>query len=119
MPAGLFRRKIRSVWGRDGTFKEQSKLMRNSKSDPSGASASRRWNASFEIMTLERKRTVISDARECFIEILHHESDPGTWIVRRWKKFLWFKTHISSYGFTNGEQALAYASEMKHQYLHR
>lgn len=61
-------------------------------------------------------RTIISNIRKCFIEILHNGSDPSVWIVRRWKKILWFKKRISSDWFINKQQAFAFASEMKRQY---
>jgi hypothetical protein len=59
-----------------------------------------------------RSRTVISKSWDCFIEVLHRDSDPSTWIVRRWKKILWFKKRISSDWFINRQQAYAYAEEM-------
>ena len=61
-------------------------------------------------------RTIISNIRKCFIEVLHHDADPSTWIVRRWKKLLWFKKRISSDWFINRQQAFAYAYEMKQDY---
>jgi hypothetical protein len=57
--------------------------------------------------------TIISTARSCFIELTHRDSDPGLWIVRRWKKFGWFKRRLSSDWFTDQQQALAFATEMK------
>ena len=60
-------------------------------------------------------RTIISNLRDCFIEVLHHESDPSVWIVRRWKKILWFKKRISSDWFISRQQAFAYANEIKQQ----
>jgi hypothetical protein len=63
-----------------------------------------------------KNRTVISNDRDCFIELLHRDSDPGVWKVRRWKKFLFFKKRISSVWFIDGEQALAYARRMKREY---
>ena len=63
-----------------------------------------------------QNRTIISNIRNCFIEVLHHNADPSTWIVRRWKKFLWFKKRISSDWFINRQQAFAYAHEMKGTY---
>lgn len=56
-----------------------------------------------------KHRTVLSNAGHWFVELLHHDSDPGLWIIRRWKKFLWFKTHRSSVWFNDREQALAFA----------
>lgn len=58
---------------------------------------------------------VLSDSRECFIELTHNESDPGSWIVRRWKKSLWFKKMISSDWFNDHQQALAFVDEMKRE----
>jgi hypothetical protein len=57
--------------------------------------------------------TVILDTRECFIDLTHRDADPGSWIVGRWKKFLWFKKKISSDWFNDKHQAVAFASEMK------
>ena len=61
-------------------------------------------------------RTIISNIRNCFIEVLHHDADPCSWIVRRWKKILWFKKRISSDWFISRPQAFAYAHEMKQEY---
>jgi hypothetical protein len=63
-----------------------------------------------------QNRTVISKIRGCFIEVLHHDADPSVWIVRRWKKSLWFKKRISSDWFINRQQAFAYADEMRQNY---
>jgi len=63
-----------------------------------------------------QNRIIISNIRNCFIEVLHHDADPSTWIVRRWKKILWFKKFISSDWFINRQQAFAYAHEMKGNY---
>jgi hypothetical protein len=68
--------------------------------------ASNRWQS----------RTITSNIRKCFIEVLHHDADPSTWIVRRWKKILWFKKRISSDWFVNRQQAFAYAYDMKQEY---
>jgi hypothetical protein len=57
--------------------------------------------------------TIISSVRDCFIELTHDDSDPGLWIVRRWRKFLWFKKAISSDWFNDGRQALVFANEIK------
>jgi hypothetical protein len=32
-----------------------------------------------------KNRAIISNVRKCFIEVLHRNADPSTWIVRRWK----------------------------------
>jgi hypothetical protein len=65
------------------------------------------------------KNLVVSSDRDCFVELIHRESDPATWIVKRWKKFLWFKKKISSDWFSDEQQAMAFANEMKlsHQRL--
>ncbi len=61
--------------------------------------------------------TVISNDRDCFIELIHRKSDSGTWIVRRWKKSLLLKKRVSSDWFIDGEQALAFAQRMKQEHL--
>lgn len=61
--------------------------------------------------------TVISNARDCRIEIIHRGSDPGVWIVRRWKKFLWLKKRISSDWFIDGKQARAFANDLKRKHV--
>ncbi len=58
-------------------------------------------------------RIVISNARDCFVEIIHRDSEPAAWVVRRWKKFLWFKKRVSSDWFNDEHQALAFANEIK------
>jgi hypothetical protein len=60
-----------------------------------------------------KESVVISRAAECFIELVHRESNPTVWIVRRWKKNLWIKKLISSDWFTDGEQAQSFADRMK------
>jgi hypothetical protein len=61
--------------------------------------------------------TVISNARDCVIELTHRDSDPGVWIVRTWSKFMWFKKRISSAWFNEEQQALAFANELKQKYI--
>jgi hypothetical protein len=51
-------------------------------------------------------------ARGFIIGLIHHESDPGNWVVRRWKRFLWFKIRLSSEWFNDRKQALAFAAEL-------
>jgi hypothetical protein len=63
-----------------------------------------------------KKITVLSNSGNCFIELRHRDSDPGTWIVRRWKKFLWFKRRMSSDWFNDRHQALAFAEAMRQMY---
>jgi hypothetical protein len=63
--------------------------------------------------------TVISNDRDCAIEVIHRDSDPGVWIVRRWKKFMWFKKASRQWRdvwFTDGQQALVFANEMKRRH---
>jgi hypothetical protein len=59
------------------------------------------------------KTTVVSTARGCFVEIVHHDSDPNSWIVNRWRGIKWFRTLVSSNWFINGQQAYAFANELK------
>src|SRR5258708_3060120 len=57
--------------------------------------------------------TIIVDSQSCLIEVAHRDADPGTWIVRRGKKFLWFKKWTSSDWFSTRQQALTFADELK------
>ena len=63
-----------------------------------------------------RESIVISRASDCFIELIHRESNPTVWIVRRWKKNLWIKKLISSDWFTDGQEAQSFADRMKRDY---
>jgi len=60
-----------------------------------------------------RDRTVISNDRGLLIEIIHRNSDPSVWIVRRWKRTLLSKRRLSSDWFIDRRQAFAFAFEMK------
>jgi hypothetical protein len=53
--------------------------------------------------------------RNDLIEVTHRPSDPGSWIVRRWRRFLWFRKRISSHWFLDQEQATAFARKMKRE----
>jgi hypothetical protein len=59
------------------------------------------------------KKLVIWNAHNCSIELIHRDNDPSTWIVKRWKKFFWFKKRVSSDWFNDEQQALAFANEIK------
>ena len=59
--------------------------------------------------------TVLSDARDCLIKLIHDDSDPGSWIVRRWRKYFWFNKRLSSDWFNDREQAVAFADEAKRE----
>ncbi len=56
---------------------------------------------------------IVSDDRSCYITLTHDDNDPAMWIVRRWKKIMWFKKRISSNWFIGKEQAMTFATEMK------
>ena len=74
-------------------------------------------SASAPVDERHQNRSVISDIRNCFIEVLHRDDDPSIWIVRCWKKSFWFKKRVSSDWFINMQQAFAYADEMKREYV--
>jgi hypothetical protein len=57
--------------------------------------------------------TIIENNRASHVEVSHRDSDPGTWIVKRWKKSLWFRRQVSTDWFSDKLQALAFANEMK------
>ncbi|HEY9165230.1 MAG TPA: hypothetical protein VIS48_03615 [Candidatus Kryptonia bacterium] len=65
------------------------------------------------------KTLVISNARDCFIELIHRESDPASWVVKCWTKFLCFKKQISSDWFNDEKQAFAFANEIKRHHKWR
>lgn len=56
---------------------------------------------------------MISDDNGEIIDIIHRKSDPGTWVVRRRKRFLWMKRLISRDWFNDEEQALMFARTPK------
>lgn len=58
---------------------------------------------------------VIADTKSYLIQLTHRSSDPGSWIVRRWKKFLWLKKRISTDWFLDKQQALKFALTMKQE----
>jgi len=58
---------------------------------------------------------VIADTGGCLIELTHRSSDPGSWIVRRGRKFLWWKKRISTDWFLDKQEALAFAVKMKRE----
>ena len=60
-----------------------------------------------------KESTVISALPACFIELIHRRSNPTMWIVKRYRKRLWFKKQLSSHWFIDGQQALAFAQTMK------
>lgn len=57
--------------------------------------------------------TVISNDRDFFIDLIHRDSDPGSWIVRHSRTILWFKKRISTDWFNDEQQAITFAYEMK------
>jgi hypothetical protein len=59
--------------------------------------------------------TIISNSRDCFIEVINRDVDPSSWIVRRSKKLLWFKRRVSSDWFLNRQQAFAFAEKMREE----
>jgi len=58
-------------------------------------------------------RTVISNDRNCYIELLNFDMDPNVWFVRRFKKSVLFKKQISSDRFIDVAQAKRFAEKMK------
>jgi hypothetical protein len=63
--------------------------------------------------------TVIANARDCFVEVTHQDSDPNSWIVNRWKGMIFFRKRISSNWFIDKRQAFAYADELKRAHEER
>jgi hypothetical protein len=73
-------------------------------------------NALSEVNNRRENRTVVSNLQDCFIEVLHRDADSHLWMVRRFKKVLWFKKRISSDWFVNRQQAFIFANAMKGKY---
>lgn len=60
-----------------------------------------------------RSTIVIADNGGYLIEVTNRTADPGPWIVRRWKRVLWFRKRISSDWFLDRDEAVAFAKKMK------
>ena len=58
---------------------------------------------------------VIADTGRDLLQLTHRSSDPGSWIVLRWKRFLWLKKRVSANWFLDKEQALVFAQKMKRE----
>lgn len=39
------------------------------------------------------------------VQLTHPKGDPGTWIVRQWRRILWFRKVLSSHWFNDEQQA--------------
>lgn len=63
--------------------------------------------------TFRKNVANMSNAWNYRIEIRHSTSDPGTWIVRYWRKYLCFKKRISSTWFNDERQAISFANRLK------
>lgn len=61
----------------------------------------------------------LSNVRELVIELTNHDSQPGSWTVRHATRIMWFKKRIASHWFSNEQQALAFADELKEKYVGR
>ncbi|MFA6469587.1 MAG: hypothetical protein WCW35_11870 [Bacteroidota bacterium] len=53
--------------------------------------------------------TILSNESGFCIELLHNACDPMIWIIRRSKKFLWFRLHRSNSYFYDKQNALLFA----------
>lgn len=63
--------------------------------------------------------TFLSNVRECVIELTHHDSVPVSWTIRHATRIMWFKKRIASHWFSDEQQALAFADELKLKYAGR
>ena len=61
---------------------------------------------------------VLSDARDCFVGVVHNGSDPGVWIIRQGKKYLLFKKCFSLDWFYDQKQAMAFADDIVRERNH-
>jgi hypothetical protein len=60
--------------------------------------------------------TYLSNVRECVIELTRSDAEQGSWTVRHATRLMWFKRRISSHWFSDEQQALAFAGELKQKY---
>ena len=56
--------------------------------------------------------TRISDSDGCDITLFHDPDDPSSWIIRKWKRQLFWKRCELSRWFATREQAEAYARSL-------
>ncbi|HEY6953466.1 MAG TPA: hypothetical protein VI758_13755 [Bacteroidota bacterium] len=66
-----------------------------------------------------KKRTVIMSGRDCFVEVMHHLSDPNSWVVNRWQGMMFFRTRISSNWFIDKQQAFTFAGALRRAHEER
>lgn len=59
------------------------------------------------------EQRIIAESNEILVDILHRLEDPGVWIVRHWKKILWFKRKMSFHWFNNEQQAVVFAKTLR------
>ena len=69
-----------------------------------------------EDLVFMKNTIIVSNSRECFIDVINDDADPNTWFVRRWKSNYETKKQISSDRFSNKQQAMAFAQSMKREY---
>lgn len=51
--------------------------------------------------------------KDYLVRILHYDDDPTSWIVRKYKKQLWWKKRTCSVWFNDENQALKYVKKLK------
>jgi hypothetical protein len=66
-----------------------------------------------------KRVTFLSNVRECVIELTWNDVAPASWTVRHATRMMWFKQRIGSRSFSDEQQALAFADELKQKHLGR
>jgi len=61
--------------------------------------------------------TILSNTNGLCIELLHRADDPCVWVIRKSKKFLWFRMHPSTTWFMDKQQALIFAQKQQEKQL--
>ncbi|MDT8323178.1 MAG: hypothetical protein RRA94_03620 [Bacteroidota bacterium] len=64
---------------------------------------------------MSKFETSFSDSTDCDITLFHDPDDPLSWVVRKWKKQLFWKRCESSRWFNTRAQAEEYAAGLLEQ----
>lgn len=60
---------------------------------------------------MEDVNKVIANSKNHYIVLSNQVSDPSVWVLKIYKKILFFKKKVFSYWFNNEKQATEYANE--------
>lgn len=61
---------------------------------------------------MSKFETRLSDMDDCNITLFHDPDDPSSWVIRKWKRLLFWKRVELSRWFATREQAEEYARDL-------